>query len=189
PGRRVTSQIPPGVPDVRADPALLERILANVISNALRFNPSDEKVLVTASALGDRVELRVIDRGPGIPPTDRDRVFLPFQRLDDRDNHMGVGLGLALARGLAEAMGGSLAPDETPGGGLTMILSLPAAYAAVPEPVPGGPALPDAGGPAGSDEPPATPDGPAVQADARTAASTATERPPHGDDAGKQGAT
>jgi two-component system sensor histidine kinase KdpD len=138
-GRLVTSQIPHDVPEVLADPTLLERVLVNLISNALRYSPPDEKVLVTASALGDRVELRIVDRGPGIPPADRDRVFLPFQRLDDRDTHMGVGLGLALARGLAEAMGGSLVPDETPGGGLTMILSLPAAPASALGPLPPGP--------------------------------------------------
>jgi two-component system sensor histidine kinase KdpD len=76
------------------------------------------------SALGDHVEIRVIDRGPGIPQAYRDQVFLPFQRLGDRDNESGVGLGLALSRGLAEAMGGSLAPESTPGGGLTMTLRL-----------------------------------------------------------------
>jgi two-component system, OmpR family, sensor histidine kinase KdpD len=73
------------------------------------------------------VELRVIDRGPGIPEEDRDRMFVPFQRLGDTDNTTGVGLGLALSRGLAEAMGGTLEPEDTPGGGLTMTLSLPAA--------------------------------------------------------------
>jgi two-component system sensor histidine kinase KdpD len=83
-------------------------------------------VLVTASAIADRVEIRVVDRGPGLPPEDRDRVFQPFQRLGDTDNSSGVGLGLALSRGLAEAMGGTLTPDDTPGGGLTMVLSLPA---------------------------------------------------------------
>ncbi len=76
--------------------------------------------------LSDRVELRVVDRGPGIPEQDRDRMFVPFQRLGDTDNTTGVGLGLALSRGLTEAMGGTLDPEETPGGGLTMTLSLPA---------------------------------------------------------------
>jgi two-component system sensor histidine kinase KdpD len=82
--------------------------------------------LLTASVLDDRVELRVVDRGPGIPEQDRDRMFVPFQRLGDTDNTTGVGLGLALSRGLTEAMGGTLDPEETPGGGLTMTLSLPA---------------------------------------------------------------
>jgi two-component system sensor histidine kinase KdpD len=72
------------------------------------------------------VQIRIADRGPGIPPADRDRVFLPFQRLGDTDNTTGVGLGLALSRGLAEAMGGTLEVEDTPGGGTTMLLTLPA---------------------------------------------------------------
>jgi two-component system sensor histidine kinase KdpD len=124
-GGNVVSRLPPDLPAVRADPGLLERILVNVIGNALRYSPPGRPPTITGRALGDRVELRVIDHGPGIPAEDRDKVFQPFQRLGDHDNHTGAGLGLALSRGLTEAMGGSLTPDETPGGGLTMILSLP----------------------------------------------------------------
>jgi two-component system sensor histidine kinase KdpD len=127
--REVAVEIPDSLPEVCVDPAILERVIANLTSNALRYSPAGSPPLLAASALGDRVELRVVDRGPGIPAADRDRVFRPFQRLGDTDNTSGVGLGLALARGLTEAMGGTLEPDETPGGGLTMILSLPAAGA------------------------------------------------------------
>ncbi|MEU6970961.1 ATP-binding protein [Kitasatospora aureofaciens] len=114
-------------PPVLADPPLLERVLANLIANALRHNAPGAPVLVTASHHADQVEIRVVDRGPGIAPEDRDRVFLPFQRLGDTDNTTGVGLGLALSRGLAEAMGGTLDVEDTPGGGTTMLLTLPAA--------------------------------------------------------------
>ena len=123
----VIVDIPDSVPEVKVDPGILERVIVNLTSNALRYSPPGKPPLLAASALGDRVELRVVDRGPGIPADDRDRIFVPFQRLGDTDNTTGVGLGLALSRGLTEAMGGSLEPEETPGGGLTMIVSLPAA--------------------------------------------------------------
>ena len=110
---------------VLADGLLLERIVANLVGNAVTH--TDSPITITVSGLGDRVELRVIDRGPGIPEQERDLVFRPFQRLGDRDNTAGVGLGLALARGLVEAMGGTLTPEDTPGGGVTMVVSLPAA--------------------------------------------------------------
>ncbi|GAB2571593.1 hypothetical protein Aab01nite_04340 [Paractinoplanes abujensis] len=106
---------------VRADPGLLQRVLVNVVGNALRYGP----VEITAAAAGEHVELRVVDHGPGIAAGDRDRVFQAFQRLGDHDNHTGVGLGLALSRGLTEAMSGTLTPEDTPGGGLTMVLRLP----------------------------------------------------------------
>jgi two-component system sensor histidine kinase KdpD len=131
-GRRVRLDVPPDLPELRADPGLLERILANLLSNALRHSPPDRPPRVSATATADRVELRVADSGPGVPETDWDRIFVPFQRLGDRTTGAGVGLGLALSRGLAEAMGGTLRPDRTPGGGLTMVLSLPPAPAASP---------------------------------------------------------
>ncbi len=132
---RVVVDVAPDVPEVLVDPGLLERVMANLLANALRFSPPERPPAVTASRLGDRVELRVVDRGPGIPEAERDTVFLPFQRLGDTDNTTGVGLGLALARGLVEAMGGTLLPEDTPGGGLTMVVSLTAAGSRVREPV------------------------------------------------------
>jgi two-component system sensor histidine kinase KdpD len=126
-GQGVRLQVPDDVPEMYADPALLERILVNLIANAVRFSPEGQPPTMAVSEHGGQVEVRVIDHGPGIPIADREKVFLPFQRLGARDNEMGVGLGLALSRGLAEAMGGDLTPRTTPGGGLTMTLSLPVA--------------------------------------------------------------
>jgi two-component system, OmpR family, sensor histidine kinase KdpD len=124
--RTVAVEIPDTLPEVGVDPEILERVIVNLTANALRYAPADSPPLLSASALADRVELRVVDRGPGIPESDRDQMFVPFQRLGDTDNTTGVGLGLALSRGLTEAMGGTLEPEDTPGGGLTMALSLPA---------------------------------------------------------------
>ena len=135
PAAKVTVDIPDSLPEVRVDPAILERVIVNLTQNALRYSPAETPPLLAASTLDNRVELRVVDRGPGIPRSHRDRMFVPFQRLGDTDNTTGVGLGLALSRGLTEAMGGTLDPEETPGGGLTMTLSLPAvSLPAVPDP-------------------------------------------------------
>ena len=124
---RVTLPAPPdGLPPALADGALLERVLANLVGNAAKHTASRIELTAAGSEHGDRVEIRVIDHGPGIPAADHDRVFRPFQRLGDRDNTAGVGLGLALARGLTEAMGGELRPEDTPGGGLTMVVAVPA---------------------------------------------------------------
>ncbi|WP_026931369.1 ATP-binding protein [Glycomyces tenuis] len=123
----VQPQVSSELPEVVADPGLLQRILVNVIGNALRYSPAGRPPRITAGAHSGAVELRVIDRGPGVPDEEHELMFTPFQRLGDRDNTSGVGLGLALSRGLAEAMGGTLAPEATPGGGLTMVLALPLA--------------------------------------------------------------
>jgi two-component system sensor histidine kinase KdpD len=133
-GHDVAIRLPEDLPDCLADAALLERVVANLIANALRHSPPGSPPLVAASTLGDRIELHVVDHGPGIAPAHRDQMFAPFQRLGDTDNTTGVGLGLALSRGLTEAMGGSLTPQETPGGGLTMIVSLSSAGKHPPAP-------------------------------------------------------
>jgi len=119
--------VPEETPEVAADPALLERTIANLVQNAVRHSPPDAPPQVTVSAYSAAVEIRVTDCGPGVPEDDWEKIFQPFQRLGDRDNTTGVGLGLALSRGLVEAMSGTLSPEATPGGGLTMIIALPAA--------------------------------------------------------------
>ena len=116
-------ELPDGLPLVRADPGLLERVLANLVGNAHQHGRGP--VRLAAVAGGGRIEVSVVDSGPGIDPADRERVFAPFQRLDDRGT--GTGLGLAIARGFSAAMGGTLEPSGTPGGGLTMTLTLPLA--------------------------------------------------------------
>jgi two-component system sensor histidine kinase KdpD len=126
PARTVAVNIPEDLPEVAVDPAILERVISNLVANALRYSPSGTPPAMTGSVLHDRVELKIIDWGPGVPESQRTEMFVPFQRMGDTDNTTGVGLGLALSRGLTEAMGGALEPDETPGGGLTMTLSLPA---------------------------------------------------------------
>ncbi|MFE6744094.1 ATP-binding protein [Streptomyces tubercidicus] len=123
----VTLDIPEELPIVAVDPGLLERSVANLVENAVKYSPDGTAVLVSASALGERVELRIADRGPGVPDSAKDRIFEPFQRYGDAPRGAGVGLGLAVARGFAEAMGGTLAAEDTPGGGMTMVLTLRAA--------------------------------------------------------------
>jgi two-component system sensor histidine kinase KdpD len=125
PPDRVDVDVPETLPRVTVDPTLLERAVANLIDNAVSFAPPDKPVRVEAAALADGLHLRVIDRGPGIPVAERDRVFQPFQRLGDKPNGAGVGLGLAVAKGFVEALDGELTIDDTPGGGCTMVVTLP----------------------------------------------------------------
>jgi two-component system sensor histidine kinase KdpD len=111
-----------------ADAGLLERVLANLIDNALRYAPNS-MVRVNAGRVGDRVLINVIDEGPGIPHGAEDQIFEAFQRLGDHDNTTGVGLGMSVARGFVEAMGGTIAAGDTPGGGLTVVVDLAAPQA------------------------------------------------------------
>lgn len=121
----VTLSLNHGDAVAHADPVLLQRVLVNLLTNAHRYTPAGTSIHVSTSTFADRLEIRIIDRGPGIPPEKLDDIFLPFQRLGDTDNTTGLGLGLALSRGFIEAMHGTLTPEDTPGGGLTMVISLP----------------------------------------------------------------
>ena len=113
------------VPEMVADPALLQRVVVNLLSNALRYEPAGSRVRLAESSFANQVEIRVIDHGPGIPEDRRGDVMVPFQRLGDTDSSVGLGLGLALSKGFVEGMDGTLALEDTPGGGLTMVISLP----------------------------------------------------------------
>jgi two-component system sensor histidine kinase KdpD len=128
--RAVILDLPEPLPEVVGDPGLLERVIVNLVANAQRYSPTPP--LLTADAADGRVAVRVVDDGPGIAVADRDRVFVPFQRLGDSSTS-GLGLGLALSRGLVEAMAGTLTLEETPGGGLTVAISLPAMPETAPQ--------------------------------------------------------
>ena len=123
-GEDVTVSIAPEVPLIDTDPVLVERVVANLVDNAL-LHGAGRDVRVEAGAVAGRVDIRVIDHGPGVRQADRERVFLPFQRLGDTANRVGVGLGLAVSRGFAEAVGGELDLEDTPGGGCTLVVRLP----------------------------------------------------------------
>ncbi|WP_094770566.1 ATP-binding protein [Microbacterium gorillae] len=123
----VTLALGSDVPPVLADPVLLQRVLVNLLSNAQRHTPAGTPVALTTSSLGPVVEVRVIDHGPGVPAERRDAMFAPFQRGGDQDNTSGLGLGLALSRGFMQGMAGALTAENTPGGGLTLVASLPVA--------------------------------------------------------------
>jgi two-component system sensor histidine kinase KdpD len=124
---KIDVDVPETLPRVDVDPALVERAIANIVENALIHSDDDAVVRLTASHFGTRVELRIADTGPGIPEAERERMFRPFQRLGDNPDGVGVGLGLAVARGFVEAVDGELVIEDTPGGGTTMVVSLPVA--------------------------------------------------------------
>ncbi|WP_176451780.1 DUF4118 domain-containing protein [Enemella dayhoffiae] len=127
---RVVFEQEPGLPLLQTDPGLAERMVANVVDNALRHQPADRPVRLCAGLVGGRdggrIELRVSDNGPGVPPGRREQMFQPFQRLGDAPAGQGLGLGLAVVAGFARAIGATLEIDDTPGGGLTLVLGFPA---------------------------------------------------------------
>lgn len=139
-GERIEVDVDPEVTAV-VDAGLLDRVLANICENALKYTPATARVRVDAGVAGERVTLRIADTGPGVRDHDQARLFAPFQRLGDVPQQDGVGLGLAVAHGLTEAMGGTIATEETPGGGLTFVLELPAAPDVPPDPTVDGPIL------------------------------------------------
>jgi two-component system sensor histidine kinase KdpD len=120
----VDAEVTETLPPVLADASLLERAVANVVDNALRWSPPGARVRLEAGVFGGQVNVRVVDQGPGIPRRQRDLVFQPFQRLNDTGGDTGVGLGLAVARGFLQAMGGTIEIEDTAGGGTTVVLSL-----------------------------------------------------------------
>jgi len=117
------------LPPMMADAGLLQRVIVNLLENARRYAPEHIPPRLSASTFAGSVEIRIADRGPGVSADRKDDIFVPFQRLGDTDNTTGLGLGLALSKGFVEGMGGSLHAEDTPGGGLTMVVSLPAAHA------------------------------------------------------------
>ena len=127
---RLELDIPESLPQVVADAGLLDRVIANLVDNAERHVGTGESVLVRAHSTETDVVVEVVDHGPGVSPDRMDEIFAPFQHFGDRTT-TGVGLGLAIARGFTEAMGGTLAASVTPGGGLTMTITLEVARAAV----------------------------------------------------------
>jgi two-component system sensor histidine kinase KdpD len=134
-GGTVRLIVPDRLPLVRTDPGLLERVLANLFANALAFSPPGSPPVLNARPAGSTVVLEIIDRGPGVPDPLKTKMFEPFERLAARNTGTGVGLGLAVVKGFVDTMGGSVAAADTPGGGLTILVTLPAAGRAVGTPV------------------------------------------------------
>lgn len=121
----VEIDLPPDLGTAYIDGGLLERVIANLVENAVRHSPPGLAVRVSAARTATGIVVTVVDKGPGVDPSDRERIFESFQRVGDAPSGAGVGLGLAVARGLARALGGDITAEGTPGGGLTMVVSVP----------------------------------------------------------------
>jgi len=125
----VSDETDESLPLVLTDSGLLERAVANLVENAVRHSPPNTPVRVCAAVVpAGSLQLRIIDQGSGVEEADKLRMFMPFQRLGDAPDGSGVGLGLAVAQGLSQAVGATLEAEDTPGGGLTMVMSIPLAH-------------------------------------------------------------
>jgi two-component system, OmpR family, sensor histidine kinase KdpD len=122
--QRIRMELDGELPLVRADAAQLERVFSNLIENALQFSPSSEPVRISGGTGAGKVTVRVVDRGPGVPASERAAIFEPFHsgRADSRD---GVGLGLAISKGFVEANGGELRLQADGGDGTAFAVSFP----------------------------------------------------------------
>jgi len=125
-GKRIRLEVvTAGAPaTVRTDPVRFNQILVNLLGNAIRHGPEGQPVIIQAEIVTQSLDVRVVDRGPGVPRDLRDRIFEPFERFDPHSG-TGTGLGLPVSRRLAEVLGGRLTVEDTPGGGATFVLSLP----------------------------------------------------------------
>jgi two-component system sensor histidine kinase KdpD len=132
---RVEVFFPPDLPLVEVDSAQIERVLVNLLENALKFSPSGSTVNVRASTIGGDVVVRIEDEGPGVPAADREAIFEPFRRGSAESAQRGTGLGLAIARGFAEANGGGVFAEPRETGGSCFVLTLPATAVTVQVPV------------------------------------------------------
>ncbi|MGH2687627.1 MAG: sensor histidine kinase [Actinomycetota bacterium] len=126
-GHEVDVLLRDDLPEVAADPVQTDQVLTNIVENALRFSPAGAPIQIRATRWQSSVEVRVADRGPGIPEAERERVFESFYRKDRGDVRGGSGLGLTIARAIVTAHRGSIRVETTPGGGTTVVFSLPAA--------------------------------------------------------------
>jgi two-component system sensor histidine kinase KdpD len=126
-GQRIVVDLPDELPTILVDPVRLEQVLINLLDNARRHTDG-EAVTLTGRRGDGAVELRVVDHGPGIPQAERERVFDQFYRLRRNGSGAGgTGMGLAICRGIVEALGGTIRVEATPGGGTTFVVSLPTA--------------------------------------------------------------
>jgi two-component system sensor histidine kinase KdpD len=122
-GRSVELNVPDDLPALETDPVLVQRVVANIVSNACRFSPPDKPVSIKAGVVGDYVELLVVDRGPGMTVAQRNAVLAPFDRLSG--DQLNAGLSLTVASGFTQLLGGRILFEDTPGGGLSVAVELP----------------------------------------------------------------